>query len=224
MHEKFIELEAKQKNYEDKVRIDVDQRLEEYETHMEKFSVGLKELKEIRNLIDPTIEEEIERINQIYELKLENTINKTERLNKQVSENKKSLDEILDKYQVEIEVMKNNFLNTAELQNKRIQGAFDEQNDVLEAFNGDIKALEDKFKSFHTDYIESTDSSMKNLNQMVVDTKKVMDRYKTQIDTKLDDWDVARHRSELELESKVTHLHRQSLLVETVYIGSVESS
>lgn len=101
---KFIDLEKRQDDFESNTQINIDQRLEEFEGHIEKFTVGLKELKEIRNLIDPTIEEEIERINKMYEAKLEKTIRSTEVLNEQVGENKKQLDEILNKYQVHIEV------------------------------------------------------------------------------------------------------------------------
>jgi len=167
IHEKFIEVESRQKNFEDKVHIGIDERLEEFELHMDKFTIGLKELKEIRNLIDPTIEEEIERINKIYELKLETIIDKMERINKKAVENEKSLDEILNKYQVEIDIMKTNFLNTAELQNKRIQGTFDEQNDVLENFHADLRVLEDKFKGFQIHYIEDWDLSMKNVISLI---------------------------------------------------------
>lgn len=175
---------------------------------MEKFSLGLKELKEIRNLIDPTIEEEIERIRKIYELKLETIVSKMERINKKAVENEKSLDDILNKYQVEIEAMKADFIRTTELQNKRIQGAFDEQNDVLKDFDSDLNSLEQRFKIYQDEQITQIDEVMKNVNDMVVETKKVIDQHNRKIDEQFDDWDVRKNRNDLELEAKMSQFNK----------------
>ena len=203
MHEKFNENDTRFKSYEDKVHIEIDQRLEEYETHMEKFTHGLKELKEIRNLIDPTIEEEIERIRKIYELKLENIVEKMERISRKAVENEKSLDEILNKYQVEIEAMKNDFLHTTELQNKRIHSTFDEQNDVLKSFDGDLNILERKFKTFQNDHITQTDDLTRSVNDMIIEVRKTIDKHNSKIDEQFDEWEVKRGRNEIELDAKI---------------------
>jgi chromosome segregation ATPase len=203
IHEKAIELESRQKNYEDKVQIEIDQRLEEYENQMEKFAVGLKELKEIRNLIDPTIEEEIERIRKVYELKLENIVDKMERISRKAVENGKSLDEILGKYQVEIEAMKDDFSHTTEIQNKRIQAAFDEQNDVLKAFDSDLNTLERKFKVFQNEQVTQTDDILKNTNEMIMETRKTIDKHNEKINSQFSEYEVSQNRRDIEFDAKL---------------------
>ena len=207
IQERFLEIEARQKNYEDKIQIQIDQRLEEYELHMEKFSVGLKELKEIRNLIDPTIEEEINRLRKIYELKLDTIVTKMERLNQKAIENEKSLDDILNKYQYEIDLMKKDFVRTTEMQNKRIQNSFEQQNDLLKDFDTDLNNLEHKFKIYQTEQVDQIDKIMTNVNNIVIDTRKIIDEHNSRIDSQFEEWETKRARDNKELEAKLAQFN-----------------
>lgn len=213
MHEKFIEMEARQRNYEDRTQVDLDNRLEDYEDQMTKFSTGLNELKQIRNLIDPTIEQEIDRINKIYELKLETIVNKMERVQAQSEENEKAIDEILNKYQVEIEAMKKDFVKTAEMQNKRIDGQFDQQNDIMKDFDNELNNLEVRFKNFQVDQVKQVEDTMTTVNDMVIETKEILDSYNEKINSEFSKLDSKRNKQSISFETEMENIKKQIKII-----------
>ena len=116
---------------------------------------------------------------------------------------------LLNKYQVEIEAMKKDFIKTAEMQNKRIQGAFDQQNDILKDFDKELNSLEIRFKNAQVDQVSQVEGAMKTVNDMVLDTKQILEQYNQRINSEFITLESKRNKQETTFEAEIGDIKKQ---------------